>query len=78
MAFSIGWRHATSWSQLADGATPGFHFIDMSYSHVFPQGIAGTRMATFDLQDLMFQIKHSFPAQRNGPARGYRPPASAA
>lgn len=46
------------------GATPGFPIIDMSYSHVFPQGIAGTRMATFDLQDLMFRIKHYFPAQR--------------
>jgi len=40
---------------------PAFHVIDMSYSCIFPQGIAGTRMATFDLLDLMYRIRRHFP-----------------
>ena len=47
-----------------ESAAPGFHIIDMSYSHIFPQGIAGTRMATFDLLALMYQMKRYFPAER--------------
>ncbi|MBF8292864.1 MAG: hypothetical protein HW392_1691 [Steroidobacteraceae bacterium] len=43
---------------------PTFHIIDMSYSHIFPRGIAGTRMATFDLLDLVYRIGSHFPAQR--------------
>jgi hypothetical protein len=40
---------------------PAFHIIDMSYSCIFPQGIAGTRMATFDLLDLMYRLRRHFP-----------------
>jgi hypothetical protein len=43
---------------------PAFHIIDMSYSHIFPRGIAGTRMATFDLLDLLYRIGGYFPAER--------------
>jgi len=43
---------------------PAFHVIDMSYSRVFPQGIAGTRMATFDLLDLMYRMRPHFPPER--------------
>jgi len=43
---------------------PTFHIIDMSYSHIFPRGIAGTRMATFDLFDLIYRIGTHFPAER--------------
>jgi hypothetical protein len=46
----------------APGA-PVFHLIDMSYSHIFPRGIAGTRMATFDLLDLMYRIRGHFPPE---------------
>ena len=42
---------------------PVFHLIDMAYGHVFPRGIAGTRMAIFDLLDLMFQLRRHFPPQ---------------
>lgn len=42
---------------------PDFHLIDMSYSHVFPRGIAGTRMAKFDLLDLMYRIGRHFPEE---------------
>lgn len=42
---------------------PAFHIIDMSYSHIFPHGIAGTRMAAFDLLDLMYRIGSHFPAE---------------
>ena len=41
--------------------TPAFHLIDMSYSCIFPCGIAGTRMADFDLLDLMYRIRRHFP-----------------
>ncbi len=44
--------------------TPAFHLIDMSYSCIFPRGIAGTRMATFDLLDLIYRIRPPFPAER--------------
>lgn len=47
----------------ATGA-PAFHIIDMSYSCIFPRGIAGTRMATFDLLDLIYRIGGYFPAER--------------
>ena len=43
---------------------PAFHIIDMSYSCIFPRGIAGTRMATFDLLDLIYRIDSHFPAER--------------
>lgn len=43
---------------------PAFHIIDMSYSCIFPQGIAGTRMATFDLLDLVYRMRPHFPAER--------------
>ena len=43
---------------------PAFHIIDMSYSCIFPRGIAGTRMATFDLLDLIYRIGSHFPAER--------------
>lgn len=43
---------------------PEFHLIDMAYSQVFPCGIAGTRMAAFDLLDLMYRIQQHFPAER--------------
>jgi hypothetical protein len=43
---------------------PAFHVIDMSYSQIFPRGIAGTRMATFDLLDLMYRIRGYFPPER--------------
>jgi hypothetical protein len=43
---------------------PSFHIIDMSYSCIFPQGIAGTRMATFDLLDLMYRLRRHFPPER--------------
>ena len=43
---------------------PAFHVIDMSYSCIFPQGIAGTRMATFDLLDLMYRMRRHFPPER--------------
>ena len=46
-----------------DSPMPGFHIIDMSYSHVFPQGIAGTRMATFDLLDLTYRMQRFFPTE---------------
>jgi hypothetical protein len=42
---------------------PAFHIIDMSYSHIFPHGIAGTRVAAFDLLDLMYRIGSHFPAE---------------
>lgn len=47
----------------ASGA-PAFHVIDMSYSCIFPSGIAGTRMATFDLLHLMYEIRGDFPPER--------------
>jgi lipopolysaccharide kinase (Kdo/WaaP) family protein len=50
-------------SQSAAGE-PAFHVIDMSYSCIFPGGIAGTRMAAFDLLDLMYRIGRHFPAER--------------
>ena len=43
---------------------PVFHIIDMSYSCIFPRGIAGTRMATFDLLDLIYRIGSHFPSER--------------
>ena len=43
---------------------PAFHIIDMSYSCIFPRGIAGTRMATFDLLDLIYRIGSPFPVER--------------
>jgi hypothetical protein len=42
---------------------PAFHLIDMAYGHVFPRGIAGTRMAAFDLLDLMYQLRRHFPSE---------------
>ncbi len=42
---------------------PAFHLIDMAYGHVFPRGIAGTRMAAFDLLDLMYQLRRHFPPE---------------
>ena len=43
---------------------PAFHVIDMSYSCIFPQGIAGTRPATFDLLDLTYRMRRHFPPER--------------
>jgi len=40
---------------------PAFHVIDMSYSCIFPSGIAGTRMAHFDLLDLIYRLRRHFP-----------------
>jgi hypothetical protein len=48
---------------LSPGA-PVFYIIDMSYSRIFPQGIAGSRMAAFDLLDLMYRMRRHFPAER--------------
>ncbi|MDH4260071.1 MAG: lipopolysaccharide kinase InaA family protein [Gammaproteobacteria bacterium] len=45
------------------GGAPAFHVIDMSYGHVFPRGIAATRMATFDLLDLVYRLRPHFPAE---------------
>jgi hypothetical protein len=42
---------------------PAFHVIDMSYSCIFPRGIAGTRMATFDLLDLIYRVRQHFPPE---------------
>ena len=47
-----------------EARAPAFHVIDMAYSRIFPRGIAGTRMATFDLLDLMYRIGPHFPAER--------------
>lgn len=49
---------------LAAATPPAFHIIDMSYSCIFPQGIAGTRMATFDPLYLLYGIRPHFPAGR--------------
>jgi len=35
---------------------PAFHVIDMAYSRIFPRGIAHTRMASFDLLELLYWI----------------------
>ncbi len=43
---------------------PAFHVIDMAYSRIFPRGIAGTRMASFDLLDLLHQVRLYFPPER--------------
>lgn len=43
---------------------PTFHVIDMAYSRAFPGGIAETRMAAYDLLDLLFQIQRHFPPAR--------------
>jgi Lipopolysaccharide kinase (Kdo/WaaP) family len=42
---------------------PSFHLIDLSYGHIFPRGIAATRMATFDLLDLVYRLRPHFPAE---------------
>jgi len=42
-----------------------FHLIDMAYSRIFPRGIAKTRMATFDLLDLLHRIQRYFPSPRS-------------
>jgi hypothetical protein len=45
-------------------ATLAFHVIDMAYSRIFPRSIARTRMASYDLLDLLYRIQRFFPPER--------------
>lgn len=49
---------------LAAGGPPAFHVIDTVRSHIMPGSIAGSRMASFDLLDLLHAASAHFPQAR--------------